>query len=375
MKQKLIIFVLILTLFLPLLFANAGTILSTYKYAWGSNVGYINFENVIVSDTALSGFAWSENTGWIKFDPVNGGVLNDGNGNLSGFAWGEGLGWIDFSNVSISTSTGRFHGTASGDAVGVINFDCPSYCDVRTDWTTTPAPVPSPAPTQTSGGGRSSRRINTNIPTYVESINSPLIVFPEQSGTLKQDTTAGVVTIDVPAGLQSKITFIINEDLLNSNNSFLLTNSDKLVNNSFYDVLAYDESGNPVHYFNKPIKISLPIAENQRGKNNLELYWLNEVNWSWVLIPDAIFTSDKVTFYVNHLTRFGIFEDVKSSAINKKAEPNISLPQENKVDYIKDIKNVIDNKPNINVVVSNNYRLWLLLLLTIVAIFLWRRKK
>jgi hypothetical protein len=122
MRQKLTIFVLFLYASLFALSVNAGTILSTNKFAWSSNSGYINFENVIVSDTTLSGFAWSENAGWIKFNPSQGGVFNDGSGNLSGSAWGEGLGWIDFNNVSISTSTGRFSGTATGDGVGIINL-------------------------------------------------------------------------------------------------------------------------------------------------------------------------------------------------------------------------------------------------------------
>lgn len=112
----------------------AGTILADYKYAWSDRSGYINFSEVIVSDTALSGYAWSANHGWINFNPATGGVTNDGNGVLSGYAWGSGLGWIDFSGVQISTTTGRFSGLATGTVVGTINFDCPNYCDVRTDW-------------------------------------------------------------------------------------------------------------------------------------------------------------------------------------------------------------------------------------------------
>ena len=76
-------------------------------------MGYINFENVIVGDSALSGYAWSENAGWIKFNPSQGGVVNDGNGDLSGSAWGEKLGWMDFGNVTINTTTGKFSGTAT----------------------------------------------------------------------------------------------------------------------------------------------------------------------------------------------------------------------------------------------------------------------
>ena len=152
-KQKLTIFLFILGLFLPLASVFAGVVLGTHKYAWSNNVGYINFEDVIVENNALSGYAWSANKGLIKFNPVLGGVFNDGTGNLSGSAWGEQLGWIDFNNVLINSTTGKFSGTATGSLVGIITFDCPNYCDVQTDWR------PSTT-TFSSGGGGSLPRVN-----------------------------------------------------------------------------------------------------------------------------------------------------------------------------------------------------------------------
>jgi hypothetical protein len=111
---------------------------SVYKYAWGENIGWVNFNpthgNVDVSDTKITGYAWSENYGWINLSPTNGGVFNDGNGNLSGYAWGEGLGWIDFSNVKINPNTGEFSGYAVILKDGSkINFDC-TNCKVKTEW-------------------------------------------------------------------------------------------------------------------------------------------------------------------------------------------------------------------------------------------------
>jgi hypothetical protein len=137
-KQKLIILFTLSGLFIPLFYAEAGTVLSSHKYAWSNNVGYINFEHVTVGDTALGGYAWSANKGFIRFNPAQGGVFNDGAGNLFGSAWGEQLGWIDFDNVHIDAN-GRFSGTATGVLVGTITFDCPNYCDVQTDWRQTSA--------------------------------------------------------------------------------------------------------------------------------------------------------------------------------------------------------------------------------------------
>jgi hypothetical protein len=148
LKPKLLLFVFMLGLFIPLFNVSAGTILSSHKYAWSDNIGYINFENITVTDTSLTGYAWSANKGFINFNPSQGGVENDGTGNLSGSAWGEQLGWIDFSDVNIDDN-GVFFGTATGAIVGNITFDCPIYCDVETDWRKTITPVV----VSTNGGG------------------------------------------------------------------------------------------------------------------------------------------------------------------------------------------------------------------------------
>ena len=117
---------------------NCGGIDNFYKYAYGDYIGWINFGcdncKIQVCDDKLIGYAWSENYGWINLNPNNGGIINDGNGNLSGFAWGENLGWINFSGVTIDPKTGEFSGQAIiVNGLGKINFDC-SNCKVKTTW-------------------------------------------------------------------------------------------------------------------------------------------------------------------------------------------------------------------------------------------------
>ncbi|MGH9460221.1 MAG: TolB family protein, partial [Vicinamibacteria bacterium] len=114
--------------------ANLGS-----HFAWGENVGWINFKpshgpGVTVTDSAVIGFAWGENIGWIDLSPSEGGVFNDGAGNLSGFAYGENVGWISFScqntascatvdyGVRIHPENGRFSGHAWAENVGWIRF-------------------------------------------------------------------------------------------------------------------------------------------------------------------------------------------------------------------------------------------------------------
>jgi hypothetical protein len=123
-----------------------------HQYAWGENIGWLNFEpstgpGVTVTDTDVTGVAWGENIGWIVFNPSEGGVFNDGYGNLSGCAWGENVGWISFScetidcnsvdyGVSIDPATGMFSGMAWGENIGWISFDYESLVThgVQTSW-------------------------------------------------------------------------------------------------------------------------------------------------------------------------------------------------------------------------------------------------
>jgi len=122
----------------------ATNIDSTNKWAWGTNVGWINFADtnggVTVYSDHLEGYAWAENIGWIRLGTYTGGgshtyandaantygVNNDGVGNLSGYAWGTNVGWINFnpsdSQVTIDPVSGDFDGYAWAENVGWIHF-------------------------------------------------------------------------------------------------------------------------------------------------------------------------------------------------------------------------------------------------------------
>jgi len=106
--------------------ANDGS-----QYAWGENVGWINFQptsgpGVTVTDSVVIGKAWGENIGWLNLNPATGGVINDGSGNLSGKAWGENIGWVNFNpnfgGVIVDPVTGEFSGKAWGENTGWIAF-------------------------------------------------------------------------------------------------------------------------------------------------------------------------------------------------------------------------------------------------------------
>jgi len=142
----------------------AGNIDATNKWAWGTNVGWINFApthgGVTVYADHLEGYAWAENIGWIRLGTHTGrgehtyantakdnyGVNRDANGNLSGYAWGTNVGWINFNpthgRVTIDPDTGSFDGYAWGENIGWIHFKNaePAY-NVVTEFRP-PPPVP-----------------------------------------------------------------------------------------------------------------------------------------------------------------------------------------------------------------------------------------
>ena len=113
------------------------------QYAYGANIGWLNFEpnegpGVTVTETELSGYVWGAQIGWINLDPNFGGVVNDGTGRLSGHAWGENVGWINFDpnvpddpnryGVTID-ELGEFAGWAWGQNIGWINFNSAELFD------------------------------------------------------------------------------------------------------------------------------------------------------------------------------------------------------------------------------------------------------
>jgi len=146
----------ILTLCATFLYAeNIDPYEDDSQYAYGENVGWLNFEpdmltanaGATVSDEKLAGYVWAENIGWINLGPNFGGVANDGTGLLSGYGWGENVGWISFNpkvpgdpnhyGVTIDHE-GNFDGWAWGENIGWIHLASsePVAYKVQTAWIT-----------------------------------------------------------------------------------------------------------------------------------------------------------------------------------------------------------------------------------------------
>ena len=99
----------------PLCGGAATTIDSPNRYAYGANVGWMDWRGdtnngAVIGEYVCKGRIYAANVGWINLGsgtPADGisyqnlaagdfGVNNDGLGNLRGYAWGANIGWLNF---------------------------------------------------------------------------------------------------------------------------------------------------------------------------------------------------------------------------------------------------------------------------------------
>jgi len=129
---------------LSLAVSAASTVDAANRYAYGANIGWVDFRadtnnGAVLGEYVCSGYIYSANVGWINLgggSPVNGiqyqnnaandfGVNQDGLGNLRGFAYGANIGWINFENTGaprIDLKTGNLSGFVYGANVGWISL-------------------------------------------------------------------------------------------------------------------------------------------------------------------------------------------------------------------------------------------------------------
>ncbi len=131
------------------LFSLAGSYAATTidrinRYAWGANIGWIDWyadgtNGAVINDYYCSGYLYGANVGWMNLgsgSPADGiryqngsasdyGVNNDGLGNLRGYAWGANIGWINFEATGgpkVDIRTGQFSGYAWSANCGWISL-------------------------------------------------------------------------------------------------------------------------------------------------------------------------------------------------------------------------------------------------------------
>lgn len=132
----------------------ATTINSVNKYAYGANIGWLDWRGdttsgAVIGQYVCSGYIYAANVGWINLgggSPTNGiyyqnlsandfGVNQDGLGNLRGYAYGANIGWINFENTGapkLDLKTGKLTGYAYSANCGWISLSS-AFAFVQTD--------------------------------------------------------------------------------------------------------------------------------------------------------------------------------------------------------------------------------------------------
>jgi hypothetical protein len=218
MKGGFLVFLLVCIMALPVM-AFAVGIDTAHPYAWGENIGWLNWGttegavDVALGGGPLTGYVWSENAGWISLNcsntsscaTVDYSTYSTGN-SLGGYAWGENVGWISWScnntsscgtsayGVSYNASTRTFAGFAYGENVGWISMNCSDTSSCGTvDFSVQTSPVPAggggpgggppPPPVVTAVPTPTSSTSPSPVPTVSATVSPAVTPTPTSSGT------------------------------------------------------------------------------------------------------------------------------------------------------------------------------------------------
>jgi len=170
----------------------------------------------------------------------------------------------------------------------------------------TVAVVVGAAPSSGGGGGGS----YTPPVTTVTSSDKPLQISSSQQGTLNQSLSGqNKVTVEIPKGsVKSNTTFDIKEGNLSGNDTPENGTGAFLFSGLVFNINATDGSNNAVKSFDQNLTITLTVSELPKDTSSLKLYYFDETNKKWVVIEGVVFGANTITFKVNHLTKFAVFE-------------------------------------------------------------------
>jgi len=159
------------------------------------------------------------------------------------------------------------------------------------------------------GGGGGGGAAST--PSSVSSSNVPLSVLSTQDGTLNQSFSDSTnIKVEIPKeAISQTTTFSASQGGLTGGLIPTDTMGAILIGNTVFNVSAKDSSNQSVTSFASDLTITLTVPDLS-DDTDLGVYYFDRTLDKWSLIPGAVFdlTTKKVTFTVDHLTRFGVFQ-------------------------------------------------------------------
>ena len=162
-----------------------------------------------------------------------------------------------------------------------------------------------------SGGGSSPSGGTPSTPSSVSGSNTSLSVLSTQSGTLTQTfTDDSEAKVEIPKGALSKTTtFSASQGSLIGGVKPVDAMGAILIGDRVYNVSAKDSSGDAVTSFLSNLTMTFTIPDLS-DISDLGVYHFDREENKWVLIPGAEFdlANNKVSFDIDHLTKFGVFQ-------------------------------------------------------------------
>lgn len=164
---------------------------------------------------------------------------------------------------------------------------------------------------EASGGGGGGGGGTPSTPTAVSGSNVPLSVLTTQSGTLTQTfTDSSVAKVEIPKGALTKTTtFSAAQGSLTGGLTPTDTMGAILIGNTVFNISAKDSSNQSVTDFASDLSITLTIPD-LADISDLGVYYFDRTLDQWVSITgvEFDFVNNKVSFDVDHLTRFAVFQ-------------------------------------------------------------------
>ncbi|MBU2416588.1 hypothetical protein KKA89_01170 [Patescibacteria group bacterium] len=185
---------------------------------------------------------------------------------------------------------------------------------------------------QSNSSGGSGVIHNAPLPTTINSINYPMLLAASQEGTLTYNFKQATVKLSAPKeAVKDQTTFNISISAINANQKLDNTTGAFIIGDKVFNINAKDIKNNVVNNFNKDLTITITLPEMPADVSSLGVYWFNNSDSQWVLVPGATFDSVNNTaiFSVNHLTAFAV--------INGNGQTTIGLSEEPEIEIIKEV--------------------------------------
>lgn len=163
------------------------------------------------------------------------------------------------------------------------------------------------------GGGGGGLSLFTPTVTATGAVGNTigLTIDANQNGSLVQALGNNYqVEVSVPQNsVVAKTTFTATKELLTDNLAPTLLIGAYLVGGQVFNINAINANNDTVHSFSNTLSITLTIPNLASSTNNLGVYFYDESSNEWALVTNATFNfiSHQVTFSVNHLTNFAVF--------------------------------------------------------------------